>query len=424
MYPRMIYTRAAEHPHSQVQLDMSVMPASVIDFQSRRNSNSLAYESELGFEQSAEFIAEDDNNTSANTYQEGWIISYVDILTLLLTLFIILLAMSHFKPDTSSLDSLQIKLTESKDQQQNQDQISGNSIEASSKQASEAILTVETTVKKPVQKINSIINTTDKTTDIAPEVKQNDQSNSVNKLLFSNNEEHQQNNNDTYNESNFNINTADLLNNKIDITKILPVGTDVDTTLNEIRNPVKNELYILNPDIAFVEQQDQDGAPVSLEHTQIYQQIKNSQLLNKIDISEARGQVNLIISDHVLFTRASDELKPDGIQLLKQLAGMINDTHLNISVEGHTDNIPINNQHFQSNWELSTARATNVTRHLIENNIAPHRIRAIGYADTRPRAKNETRQGRARNRRVSIIMHMPETTAHADAYASTSQKIQ
>ncbi len=72
---------------------------------------------------------------------------------------------------------------------------------------------------------------------------------------------------------------------------------------------------------------------------------------------------------------------------------------------------------FHSNWELSTARATMVTRHLIENNIVPDRIRVIGYADTQPRATNETSQGRESNRRVSIILHLPEENTRVDTLA-------
>jgi chemotaxis protein MotB len=107
--------------------------------------------------------------------------------------------------------------------------------------------------------------------------------------------------------------------------------------------------------------------------------------------------------------------------LLSQLAVIINSSKLNMSIEGHTDSVPINNAHFPSNWELSSSRATMVTRHLIANNIAPDRVRAIGYADTRPRLENDTSEGRKHNRRVSIILHMPEPDAPLDALVGIRQ---
>jgi len=76
-------------------------------------------------------------------------------------------------------------------------------------------------------------------------------------------------------------------------------------------------------------------------------------------------------------------------------------------VEGHTDNSPIKTLKFGSNWELSSARASAVTRYLISLGLGPERIKAIGLADTQPRIGNETPDGRARNRRVSLVLYLP-----------------
>jgi chemotaxis protein MotB len=146
-------------------------------------------------------------------------------------------------------------------------------------------------------------------------------------------------------------------------------------------------------------------------------EIKKSRLDHQIEISEEKDHVNLVISDKILFSPGSADLKSGGLELLSQLAVIINNSKLNMSIEGHTDSVPINNANFPSNWELSSIRATMVTRHLIKNDIAPDRIRAIGYADTRPRSQNDTSEGRKHNRRVSIILHMPEPDAQLDALA-------
>jgi chemotaxis protein MotB len=77
-----------------------------------------------------------------------------------------------------------------------------------------------------------------------------------------------------------------------------------------------------------------------------------------------------------------------------------------LSVEGHTDNVPIQTARYPSNWELSSARAARVTRKLIEQGVAADRIRAIGYGDTRPRSENDSAEGRAKNRRVTFVLQV------------------
>jgi len=114
--------------------------------------------------------------------------------------------------------------------------------------------------------------------------------------------------------------------------------------------------------------------------------------------------VNLEISDSILFTPASAALTASGALLLDELAATLKAHPYNLSVEGHTDNVPIQTARYPSNWELSSSRATEVTRRLIDRGIAAERVRAVGYADTHPRADNATAEGKARNRRVSLVL--------------------
>ena len=78
-----------------------------------------------------------------------------------------------------------------------------------------------------------------------------------------------------------------------------------------------------------------------------------------------------------------------------------------VVVEGHTDNMPIQTERFPSNWELSTGRAASVVRHFQGQGIDAARMRATGFADTRPIASNDTAQGRASNRHVEVILEAP-----------------
>ena len=120
---------------------------------------------------------------------------------------------------------------------------------------------------------------------------------------------------------------------------------------------------------------------------------------------ENRGLVVTIITDQVLFDESRADLQPLGVEILELVAEVLRASPNNISIEGHTDSRPISSGRFPSNWELSTARATSVLRHLTENTgFDPTRLSAAGYADTRPLAANDTTEGAARNRRVEVVV--------------------
>ena len=122
-------------------------------------------------------------------------------------------------------------------------------------------------------------------------------------------------------------------------------------------------------------------------------------------IIERRGLVVRVLTDNLLFDSGSATLQPGADQLLEEVAQLLNlDKSHPITVEGHTDNQPIHNAQFPSNWELSTARATNVVRFLISRDVSAYRLGAVGYADLHPIASNATAAGRAQNRRVEIVL--------------------
>jgi len=114
------------------------------------------------------------------------------------------------------------------------------------------------------------------------------------------------------------------------------------------------------------------------------------------------------IPSEVLFASGEAELTPAGRAVIDRLLPAFNRApDFTISVEGHTDNVPISTARFPSNWELSAARAGSVVRHLESRGLNPTRLRATGYADTRPIAPNDTPQNRALNRRVDITLEPP-----------------
>jgi chemotaxis protein MotB len=125
---------------------------------------------------------------------------------------------------------------------------------------------------------------------------------------------------------------------------------------------------------------------------------------------ERRGLVVTIASDKVLFEPGQATLRPEGRQLIHQLAPPLATLPNPLRIEGHTDDVPISGT-FPSNWELSTARATTVLREIESAHaVAPSRLSATGFADQRPVASNSTPEGRARNRRVEIVVEATTTT--------------
>jgi chemotaxis protein MotB len=121
-------------------------------------------------------------------------------------------------------------------------------------------------------------------------------------------------------------------------------------------------------------------------------------------IKSDRGVV-IRLNDTMLFDAGSAIIKPEAMTTLSQLALSLNKFQNPILIEGHTDSMPISSVKYPSNWELSTARATNIIKYLIGNHhFPPSRLSAVGYGEYMPVEKNDTPQGRAKNRRVDIII--------------------
>lgn len=125
------------------------------------------------------------------------------------------------------------------------------------------------------------------------------------------------------------------------------------------------------------------------------------------EIALRTGTDGLIISLHdiAFFDSGSAQLRAGSMPTFARIARILNQRAYRIRIEGHTDNRPIHNSQFASNWELSTARATELVRLLItQYGYSPARLAAAGYAQYHPIASNDVPEGRARNRRVDIVV--------------------
>lgn len=124
-----------------------------------------------------------------------------------------------------------------------------------------------------------------------------------------------------------------------------------------------------------------------------------------IEVVVNKGTVSFRISSEVLFNSGEANLSAPGLAVMGRLVPVLGrGARYRVVVEGHTDNVPIQTERFPSNWELSTGRAASVVRYLQSQGIEPARMRATGYADTRPIASNDTPQGRAANRHVEVTL--------------------
>mgnify|MGYP002713107615 CR=1 FL=1 len=189
-------------------------------------------------------------------------------------------------------------------------------------------------------------------------------------------------------------------------------------TYKALTKTLSNPVAVQGPVEAPVEpelQREQHEAaldrPAEVEAEQLQERfrsaLRSQRLAESIEVSVAENQVNLQISDAILFRVGEAELTTEGEAALVKLVPLLdNASDHTLSIEGHTDPTPISNPRFPSNWELSAQRATGVLRFLLSQGVDGSRMRAVGYADTRPRDDNNSAEGRARNRRVALVLHL------------------
>lgn len=148
----------------------------------------------------------------------------------------------------------------------------------------------------------------------------------------------------------------------------------------------------------------------SLSPTQeIEQELKNylesHDLTSQVTLHiEPQGLI-LSLNENIFFESGKAEIQPRYKKNLLEISAILSTFNNNVSIEGHTDNIPIHNNQFRSNWELAAIRATNVVHLLIdEEHMNPSKLSATSYGEHHPIASNDTDEGRAKNRRIDIVL--------------------
>ncbi len=155
------------------------------------------------------------------------------------------------------------------------------------------------------------------------------------------------------------------------------------------------------------QQIDELGGMIEKEMEEIVSEVRELVLFNKlggeVSVTKTEDGVVITLSDLLLFAKGGTRLSEKGQDILKKVAVVLSKLAYHVKIKGHTDNQPISSGQYPSNWELSSARASTVTRLLVANGVSPKYISAEGYAQYHPVATNDTARGRALNRRVEIV---------------------
>jgi chemotaxis protein MotB len=141
------------------------------------------------------------------------------------------------------------------------------------------------------------------------------------------------------------------------------------------------------------------------EFQQLTRQFQRMIDSGRLKVTFRRGRMIVELPAQVLFPSGSAELTDDGSKALDDVAKILRGMHdRRFIVAGHTDNVPVANEHFANNWELSSARAVHVTAQLIRGGLRPEQLVAAGYSEYDPVARNVNETGRQKNRRIEIIL--------------------
>ncbi|MGB1174757.1 MAG: MotB family protein [Luminiphilus sp.] len=200
----------------------------------------------------------------------------------------------------------------------------------------------------------------------------------------------------------------------------IPDETIVDAIQQVTKDQDRNSLRIGNPDSP--ESDEKDVRDEVLTYDEIMALIKETALdaemlrrllkeeikEGQIDVETTARTILIRIRERGSFSSGSALLNTSFVGVIDKIASALTQIEGKIAVEGHTDNVPINTFAYPSNWDLSAARSVAVVRRMLDiASLEPTRVTASGFADTRPQAINSSAEGRARNRRVEIVVKQP-----------------
>ncbi|AHV95029.1 flagellar motor protein MotB [Paenibacillus sabinae] len=187
----------------------------------------------------------------------------------------------------------------------------------------------------------------------------------------------------------------------LDNTSMAPTNSDLDSGKSTKLNTIA-EKNTTEADLAKLRQKEQEE--LEKLKKQFDQYIKNNGLTDLLSTKLNQSQLLITISDNALFASGQAAVKPESRQLARSISQMLQQfPDYEVVVQGYTDNIPISNSEYSSNWDLSANRALQFMKILLVNPyLNPEKFSVIGYGEYHPIADNSTAAGRAKNRRVEV----------------------
>ncbi|MCR9142978.1 MAG: OmpA family protein [bacterium] len=183
---------------------------------------------------------------------------------------------------------------------------------------------------------------------------------------------------------------------------------DLTARLNERENELANlskERSMMATALSDFESRNAQADARIQEYNALIQRFQKLIDAGKLKIKIVDGRMVVELPSDILFASAQATLSRDGHKSIREIAAVLAEVpDRKYQVEGHTDDWPIQTVRYRNNWELAAARAITVVRTMIDTGLAPERVSAAGYGDTRPVGDNETQDGRAQNRRIEIVI--------------------
>ena len=184
---------------------------------------------------------------------------------------------------------------------------------------------------------------------------------------------------------------------------------DLDRRVNDLNNELNLKVAEITKTKKEKEAKEAEIARVQSAKDSLVIKMQKEIDNNQIQITQLADKLKVSIVDKILFPSGMAEIMPEGLEVLERVGNVLKNIEDKIiRVEGHTDNIPIRGrlaETYPTNWELSTARATNVVRFLQEKvQIDPTHLEAVGLGEFQSVASNDTKEGQAQNRRIEIAL--------------------
>ena len=196
--------------------------------------------------------------------------------------------------------------------------------------------------------------------------------------------------------------------------KYIKKSEEADTLAKELaaqkekNKSLADENTVLKESATKLEKKSKEVEATSNTYKELLQEMKGEIAKGQITITELKGKLTMDVVDKILFDSGEAQVKEEGLEVLKRVVDILKTVKdKNIRIEGHTDNVKIAGRlakRYPTNWELSDARAINVTKYLQQQGINPQVLSATAFGEYQPIADNSTPEGRAKNRRIAIIL--------------------